>query len=376
MMKKRKIIRVATVPQSLSGLLKGQLAMLQEHYEIVAVSSPGQQLKLVAEREGVRTHALAMERKISIFKDLVSLFRMIFFLLKERPDMVHSLTPKAGLITMMAAWVCRVPVRMHSFTGLIFPTATGLKQKILITMDKILCACATHINPEGEGVKRDLQAYNITKKPLMIIANGNINGIDTAYFNPDDYKKPNDSIFRFCFIGRMVRDKGVHELVAAFDQVHQIHPKTELLLVGSFEDELDPLDAETKQCIESHPAIEFNGFQSDTRPYLARADMFILPSYREGFPNVVLQAGAMGLPQIVTDINGANEIIEDGLNGLIIPPRDVNALRDAMLQMMDKPERCSSMAACARDMITSRYEQQMVWDALLKKYQLLLEKQK
>ena len=372
MMMKKKIIRVSTVPISLDKLLQGQLKMLSEHYEIVAVSSPGEALSTVAQREGVRTIALPMERKISIFRDMLSLLRMIALLLKERPDAVHSLTPKAGLITMLAGWVTRVPVRMHSFTGLIFPTSRGVKKKILILMDKLLCACATHINPEGEGVKKDLLAYGITKKEMIIIANGNINGIDTASFNPAAYAKASDDILRFCFIGRLVGDKGVRELVEAFSQVHEQYGNTELLLIGSFEPELDPLPEVTMKAISEHAAIIYEGYQSDVRPYLAKSDVLILPSYREGFPNVVLQAGSMGLPQIVTDINGSNEIIIEGQNGLIIQPQHAGELADAMKYLIQHNAQRLQMASNARKMIASRYEQKMVWAALLKQYQSML----
>ena len=207
---KKKVLRISTVPISLNDFLRGQLQMLNKHYEVVGVSSPGPALDKVKEREGIRVVELPMERHISIFKDLVSLFRMIHLFYKEKPDMVHSLTPKAGLISMLAGWVTRVPVRMHTFTGLIFPTATGLKQKILIWMDRLTCACATHINPEGNGVKQDLIRYGITKKPLKILANGSVKGIDLDYFQctpevmqtAEAYKK--EDCFTFCFVGRMV----------------------------------------------------------------------------------------------------------------------------------------------------------------------------
>ena len=157
--------------------------MLAEHYEVVAVSSPGPELQKVAEREGVRTVELPMERRISLWKDLKSLVGMIRLIRRERPDMIHSLTPKAGLLSMVAGWLCGVPVRMHTFTGLVFPTTTGWKQKLLILTVRITCACATYVNPEGLGVKRDMERYHTTNKPLNIIGNGNISGIDMAYFS-------------------------------------------------------------------------------------------------------------------------------------------------------------------------------------------------
>lgn len=250
------------------------------------------------------------------------------------------MTPKAGLLSMLAAKMARVPIRLHTFTGLIFPTRTGLMQKLLIRMDQLLCWAATNIYPEGNGVKQDLIDYKITSKPLKVIANGNVNGIDLNHFDStvitDEKKRVlreslniGEDDFVFIFVGRMVGDKGINELVSAFTQMEC--QKSKLLLVGSYESELDPLLPEALREIDNNPNIIATGFQSDVRPYFAISDALAFPSYREGFPNVVMQAGAMGLPSIVTDINGCNEIIEEGTNGIIIPPKDVIALKNAML---------------------------------------------
>lgn len=353
--------------------------MLNEHYEVVAVSSPGKEMTVLREREGVRTIEVPMERRISPIKDFISLIRMIRVFIKERPYMVHSMTPKAGLISMLAGWMTRVPVRMHTFTGLVFPTATGLKQWLLMCTDRLTCACATHVNPEGEGVKRDLMAYGITKKPLRIIGNGSICGVDMAYFDRTEavmkqaatYRE--EGCFTFCFVGRMVRDKGINELVSAFVRLHEKYPQVRLLLVGPFEKKLDPVLPETEKTIQEHPAIRFMGFQPDVRPFLVASDALVLPSYREGFPNVVLQAGAMGLPSIVTDINGSNEIILPNENGVIVPSKDEEALYRAMENFLLHPEEVQRMAEKARSMIASRYDRKILWEALLKEYKLLID---
>lgn len=373
---KKKSIRISTIPLSLDVLLQGQLRMLSEHYEVVGVSSPGEELDKVAQREGIRTIAVPMERKISPFKDLVSLFRLIRLIHREKPWMVHSLTPKAGLLAMTAAWICRVPVRIHMFTGLVFPTTTGLKQKILMATDSITCACATNVLPEGKGVKKDLEHFRITSKPLQIIGNGNINGIDLDFFDrtpevlelAEKYRK--EEVVTFCFVGRIVRDKGMNELVAAFQRLHQTYPNTRLVLVGPFEEKLDPVLPETRQAIEQHAAIEWMGWQNDIRPFLAASEVFVFPSYREGFPNVVLQAGAMGLPSIVTDINGSSEIITEGVNGFIIPSQNEEALYKAMEKLLDTEER-RKLAQQARPQIANRYERKALWKELLKFYRSL-----
>lgn len=375
----KKILRISTVSISLNSLLKGQLRMLNKHYEIVGVSSPDPVLEEVHQREGIRVIALPMERHISLVKDFISLIRMILLFLKEKPDMIHSLTPKAGLISMLAGWVTRVPVRMHTFTGLVFPTATGFKQKILIWMDRLTCACATHINPEGNGVKQDLIRYHITKKPLKVIANGNVNGIDLDYFQrtpevmraAEAYRK--EGVFTFCFVGRMVRDKGINELVSAFVRLQQSYPNIRLLLVGPFERSLDPVSEETEKQILQNSSIEFMDFQKDIRPFLTASDALAFSSYREGFPNVVLQAGAMGLPSIVTNINGCNEIIKEGKNGVIIASKNEDALYQAMEHFVLNPQKVKEMARVSRGMIAEKYDQNIVWDALLEEYKTLLK---
>ena len=373
-----KLIRTSTIPASLENLLKGQLKMLSKYYNVLAVSSPGDDMETIEEREGVRTIAIPMERRISLIKDFISLIRLIVLFAKERPDMVHSITPKAGLLSMLAAWITRVPVRMHTFTGLVFPTATGKMQKLLIAMDRLTCFCATHINPEGEGVKRDLVNYNITSRPLHIIANGNVNGIDLEYFDktPEvvekacSYKK--EGTFTFCFVGRMVRDKGINELVHSFLRLYQKDERVRLLLVGPFEKELDPVLPEVEEHILHHPGICYMGYQNDVRPFLVASDALVFPSYREGFPNVVIQAGAMGLPAIVTDINGCNEIVLPDLNGVIIPSKDEQALYESMKYFASHPVAVEKMAANARPLIASRYEQRIVWNALLDEYKSII----
>jgi len=377
-MEKKKLIRTSTIPTSLDTFCKGQLKMLSEHFEVVAVSSPDKELKWIEEREGVRTIEVQMERHISIINDLKSLYKMIRIFRKEKPYIVHSMTPKAGLISMWAGKICGVPVRMHTYTGLVFPTATGMKQKILILMDKLLCACATYINPEGQGVANDLKKFKITKKPLHIIGNGNVRGIDAEYWKKESTTfssaKPNlheesqkKELFTFVFVGRIVGDKGINELIEAFKRLQPNSAK--LILVGPYEDNLDPVKPETKQEIDNNPNIEAVGSQKDVRPFYEQADAFVFPSYREGFPNTVLEAGAMGLPSIVTNINGANEIIIPEENGLIIPSKDVEALFQAMQRFIDEPELVMKMANKARKMVIDRYEQKYIWNELLKVYQ-------
>lgn len=385
-MNKTKIIRITTIPESLTAFCKELLRELHEMegYEVVAVSSPGEDLRIVAESEKVRTYGVPMERHISLLKDIVSLCNLIKVFRKERPIMVHSMTPKAGLLSMMAGWICRVPVRVHTFTGLVFPTSTGIKRKVLMMTDRLTCACATHIIPEGEGVKADLLNNNITRKHLQVLGHGNVKGIDLDKFDSQDIKVKEEAVrirkelalsendFVFVFVGRLVGDKGINELVEAFMLLHNKYPNAKLILVGPEEAELDPLKPETRDEISKNPAIFAVGSQSDVRPWYMAGDAFVFPSYREGFPNCVIEAGAMGLPSIVTDINGSREIVIDGENGVIIPSKDSETLYKAMERMMTDAGKRQYMASNSRRLIANRYEQSYVRKCLKDFYRKIL----
>ena len=374
-----KIIRACTIPMSVI-FVTGMLPELQKRYEVVLLSSPGHELDEAEEKYGVRGVRVPMERHISFGRDMISLCRLVYVFLKEKPAMVHSMTPKAGLLCMIAAWLTRVPVRVHTFTGLVFPTSKGLQRKLLMLTDSITCRCATHVIPEGEGVKRDLLDYGITKKPLRVLGFGNVMGVDMNYFSrrPEVMERArqlrDDSCFTFLFVGRIVRAKGINELCKAFNQLSRENKSVRLLLVGPREDKLDPVSEDSLRMIESNPAITYVGevLGEDLLSYYAAADCFVFPSYREGFPNTVLEAGAMGLPSIVTDINGSREIIVENENGYIIPPQDSDALLAAMCRMMSDSRRCTYMASHARNMIGCRFEQGFVRQCLFDFYDVIM----
>lgn len=372
-----KLIRTSTVPLSLNLLLKGQLRFLSAHFEVVAVSSSGEDLAVVQNREGVRTETVEMERKISPVKDVISLYQLIQLFRKEKPHIVHSITPKAGLLSMLAAKIAGVPYRVHTFTGLIFPHTTGWKQQLLIQTDRLLCRAATHIIPEGEGVKRDLQKYKITNKPLHILANGSVNGIDLQEWNPENVVREEQGKLRtsmeiqpvdfvFVFVGRMVPDKGIEELIAAFDAVSQKNEKCKLLLVGPAEKESQQLKPETLHQIKSHPKIRWVGFQADVRLYLSVADVLVFPSHREGFPNVPLQALAMGKPVIATNIGGCNEIVHSK-NGILIPKKNSEELQKAM-EEIQKPEIFTALKSQTISSV-QKWNSADLWKSLLHFYQ-------
>lgn len=443
----KKIIRAATLGTSLNTFCEGILqdllnGVLGNPCEVIALATPDPDLNALAVREGVRVIGVLMERRISPLKDLKSLFQLVKVFRRENPDMVHSMTPKAGLLCMMAGWMAGVPVRVHTFTGLVWPTEKGLKRRILMATDWLTCACATHVIPEGYGVMEDLREH-ITKKPMRVLGYGNVRGIDLQYWqvnssyegkrkkekgtidsqnwqvNSSDEGKGNkekgeikvsDALehpFTFLFVGRIVGDKGINELIEAFNKLIERNKdkgkgkNCRLVLVGRYEEDLDPVSEETRRMIETMPEIEAVGakYGDDLLQCYAESDCFVFPSYREGFPNTVIEAGAMELPCIVTDINGSREIIiavkEKGKvknekmsvgsqhlaqgermsvreNGVVIPAKDADALFEAMLWMMEHEEERAQMGKRAREIISERFEQGFVRQQLYQFYDEIL----
>tara|TARA_R110002124_G_scaffold197401_1_gene364497 strand:+ start:445 stop:1599 length:1155 start_codon:yes stop_codon:yes gene_type:complete len=382
-MGKSKLIRITTVPISLEKLLEGQLAFMKDYFEVVAISAEKERLEAYGDREGVRVFNLELTRKITPIKDIAAVFKLYRFLKKEKPSIVHTHTPKAGIVGMTASWLARVPNRLHTVAGLPLMEATGFKRQVLDFVEKLTYHFATKVYPNSIGLYDFIINERFTKpSKLLIIGNGSSNGIDTDYFNPtnfsesdkttlrDKWKIPKDN-FLFIFVGRLVKDKGINELIAAFSMLSELKNNISLLLVGPFENDLDPLLPETLVNIEKNPDIYSVGYQNDVRPYFATADALVFPSYREGFPNVVMQAGAMGLPSIVTDINGCNEIIQNKMNGLIIPPKNIDELFKAMKLIVEDPVLYSNIKKVTRKNIEKKYNRKQIWESLHEEYKRL-----
>ncbi len=374
------LIRITTVPVSLKKLLEGQLNFMSEYYEVTAVSSNRSELEAYGQQEGVKTFYLPLTRKITPIRDLLCVFKLYKYLKRVKPLIVHTHTPKAGVVGMMAAKLAGVSVRLHTVAGLPLVEATGLKRWILDRVEKYTYKCATKVLPNSKGLKEIIvrEGYCTTDK-LEVLGEGSSNGIDTNYFsrlhfNGDEIRSKREKLnipFRdkvFVFIGRIVKDKGINELIGAFVKLNTQLPDSTLLLVGPYEDELDPLSPETKNLIESHTKIITTGYQEDVRIYLALSDILVFPSYREGFPNVVMQAGAMGLPVVASDINGCNEIIQDGINGMLIPVKNEKELLIKMKELTLDRELREQLAANARERIVTKYDRLKMWKTILNEY--------
>ena len=384
---KAKLIRITTVPLSLKILLKGQHRFMSEHFDIIGVSSPGKELDEVKNDEGIDVIAIDMSRKITPIKDIKSLWSTYKLLKREKPQIVHTHTPKAGIVGMLAARMAGVPHRLHTVAGLPLMEVKGMKRHVLDLVEKLTYASATQVYPNSKGLSDYIIKHKYTNRyKLKVIGNGSSNGIDTSFFSPQQVSEDQKTLlkeqlkikytdFVFVFVGRLVGDKGINELIKAFSALNnqENQQRSKLLLVGSLEHELDPLYSDTLKEIENNPNIISVGFQKDVRPYFAISDALVFPSYREGFPNVVMQAGAMELPSIVSDINGCNEIIVENQNGVIVPVKDSKRLTEEMEKMIMDKDYYQALKMNARPMIEDRFEQSVIWNAILSEYNKLIK---
>ncbi|GAB5400300.1 MAG: glycosyltransferase family 4 protein [Aureisphaera sp.] len=365
-------------------LLEGQLDYMKQWYDITAISADEPALKDYGKREGISTFYIELTRKITPFKDLFAVYKLYRFLKRERPEIVHTHTPKAGIVGMLGAYFAGVPNRLHTVAGLPLMEATGAKRTLLNFIEKLTYRCATKVYPNSKGLYDFILQEGFSKpNKLKIIGKGSSNGIDTAYFSRSHFSEediqairskfeiPHDN-FIYVFVGRIVKDKGINELVSAFTKLYEENKGITLLLVGPFEDDLDAVSEWTSKTIQQHNAIITTGYQTDVRPFFALSDALVFPSYREGFPNVVLQACAMGLPCIVSDINGCNEIITENDNGKIVPAKDEEALFHTMKELFSDKDLFQALAKSSRNSIKEHFERSYIWEELSTEYKDLL----
>lgn len=380
-MRAPRLLRITTVPQSLVILLNGQLEfMSRQGFEVLTVSSDGPEARVLSSK-GIRHQAVAMSRSITPLRDLLSLVRLIITIIRFKPDIVHTHTPKAGLLGMLAAWICGVPVRLHTVAGLPAVEKKGWRRALLFWTERITCRCASLVYTNSNGLRQYMiDVIGINPSRVKTLGNGSSNGIDWKYFTrtPDINLQASSLRAKFgatdhiviCFVGRVVRDKGVVELVEAFKRLSR--QDVRLVVVGPFEHDLDPLPGKTLEFLHSDSRVVLPGFQSDIRPWLAASDIFVLPSYREGFPNVVMQAACMELPCIVSDINGCNEIVGHQSGGIVVPVKNVDALRQAIELLAGNQQLRRSYANEARQKVIRDFDQQYLWNLILEEYRTAL----
>lgn len=343
-------------------VLRGRLRALREGgFQVTLVSAPGELLRSTSALEGVEWNAVPMQRQISLFADVVSLVRLWLLLRRLKPDLVEFSTPKAGLLGTMAARICRVPNRVYMLRGLRLETARGLKRGVLLAAEKMAARCAHIVLCNSESLRTRALALGVAPaEKLHLLGGGSSNGVDTETYSPgasdirERYGLPADACV-VGYVGRLTRDKGLPELIEAFEMILQAEPGTHMLLVGGFDASEDRLSAELRRRIESHPHIRLTGYVDRTAAFYRAMDVLVLPTWREGFPNVVLEAGSTGIPVVTTLSTGSRDSVVPEVTGLLIPPGYPEAICEAVLKLLRDPERRKTMGSAARAWVRENY---------------------
>lgn len=374
-MKKVTLLRISTETYSLRILLRNQLAYMgSKGMNVYMASKPDNHVQDLEVQEKAKFFPLPLTRELTPFSDLIALYHTIRLIRKIKPEIVHTHSPKAGIVGMLAASICNVPVKIHTVAGLPLMETTGMKRWLLNAVEKVVYRCADWVLPNSKELKDFIVENNLLddSNKLTVIGNGSSNGVDLNYFTINDKIKQDTDSFKaehgiteqhtvLGFVGRLAFYKGINELVNAFEQLQKQNKNLKLILVGPLE-ELNPLEETTIRKMETNPDIIAVGHQNDIRKFLAATDIFVFPSYREGFPQALMQANAMGLPSVATDINGCNEIIEDRKNGILIKPKSESAIINACQELLSNPQQRVLMGQMARKNISENFEQQKLWN--------------
>jgi len=380
-----KLVHIMTVPQSLF-FLTGQVQFMKDRgYEIHAIASLGPALGRFGREEGIPTYSVEMPRRISPLGDLVALARLVEILRRIRPAIVQSHTPKGGLLGMIAAFLAGVPVRIYTLHGLPMETAQGLKRVLLRWTEKISCLLASEIVPVGPSLRRMGIAEGLASPAKMkVLGKGTINGVDALVrFNPFLHAPFEGRAVRLAhgippearvigFVGRIVQDKGLEDLVKAWTRVREEYRDLHLLIVGAFEPQ-DPISRSSEDLLRSDPRVHLTGNVDSTRPMYGAMQIVVLPTYREGFPTVPLEAAAMGLPVIATRVTGCVDAVLDGVTGTLVPARDDDQLSEALRNYLDHPGLGQERGRAGRDRVLRDFRREVVWESFHREYRRLLE---
>lgn len=381
-----KLLQITTVPETLS-FLKGQTGYMKARgFEVHALSSPGEFLTEFAESEQVSVHAVKMHRRITPLQDIYAIFQIWLHLIQIRPQIVHAHTPKGGLVGTISAWLARVPIRIYHIRGLPFMTATGYKRLLLRWSEKVSCLLANQVLCVSHSIREVAVAEICPANKVKVLLGGSGNGVDASgKFNPTQvgehtrqetrqkYGIPADALV-VGFVGRIVRDKGIAELVAAWKTLREELPNLYLLMVGSFEPQ-DAVSPDIENLLTSDDRIHLTGIVYNTAPVYAAMDILTLPTYREGLPNVPLEAAAMELPVVATLIPGCIDAVQDGVTGTLVPPRNAEALADAIRLYLNDPELRRQHGQVGRDRVLHEFRQEAIWEAVYQEYLQLLQQQ-
>jgi len=364
-------------------VLRGRLrALRMAGFEVFLVAAPGESLNRIAAEEGVTAWPLPMQRGMAPIADIVSFLALCRFLWRLRPAITDFSTPKAGLLGNVAAWLLRVPCRVYTLRGLKLEGSQGVKRSLLLWSERVAAWCADVVlcnSTSLASVARQLRIAPASKTRLL--GDGSSNGVDTVRFSPgrstirEELGIAADDLV-VGFVGRLTKDKGIPELIAAFETILRIEPRHWLLLVGWFDEAEDALDAGMRRRILSHPRIRCTGFVVDTVPYYRAMDLFVLPTHREGFPNAALEASSCGLPVITTHSTGARDTVLPEVTGLLIPPGNPRAIHESVLELSRDVGKRKRLGAAGRAWVLERYTRERVLGLAADFYQELLASRK
>ncbi len=383
-MSKKKLIRITTVPMALKFLLPGQMNYMQQNgFDVVMISADGKERNDVIDNEKCRHIIVPMTRKITPIQDLICLWKLIKIFRNEKPDIVHSHTPKAGLLGMMAAKICGIKVRIHTIAGLPLMVETGLKLRILKFVERLTNAAASNVWPNSFSLYDYIKEHKLCPpQKLKVISKGSSNGIDIIRFSKENldvsiveqvkktihYNYQNTYLLS---VGRLVKDKGIVELVESFKTINKQHPNIKLLLVGNMEADLDPLPDHILKEIITNQNITHIAWTPFVEYFISVANVFVFPSHREGFPNVLLQAGALGVPIVCSAIAGNIDIIEDNKTGLLFPPGNTEAIINKISFAINNKLTLLKMTELLQQNIKTYYNREQIWSSLLYEYNRL-----
>lgn len=379
------VVQVTTVPMSLA-FLRGQVGYMKHRgFEIAAVSSPGARLESFGREEGIPVFAVEMARRVTPIRDLRALVRLVSLFRDLRPDIVHAHTPKAGLLGMIAAAMTRVPVRVYHMRGLPLLSATGWRRGLLSWTERVSCHLSHQVLSVSGSIRKEALRMGLSPPHrITVLANGSGNGVDAeGRFDPsrvesEDVRRVRcrfgipESARVLGFVGRIVRDKGIMELAEAWSLLRDVFPDLHLLLVGPLEPR-DPVPEEAREALKTDSRVHFSGMDWNTPPLYASMDVLALPTYREGFPNVPMEAAAMGLPVVATRIPGCVDAVQDGVTGTLVPVRDANSLAEAVRRYLEDPALRQLHGAAGRERMLEDFRPEFIWEALHDQYLRLLQ---
>ena len=369
-MNRPKICFITAAEATMRVFLVEHFDAMVAKYDITAITNTDNTdfLKLLG--LNLKVVPVSIERKISPIHDVVSLFRLYFLFRKNHFNAVHSITPKAGLLSMLAAFFARIPVRIHTFTGQVWAIRNGAMRWLFKSADKLTASCATHVLVDSRS-QRDflVQEGVVSAMKSSVIANGSICGVDTQRFALDQAQRKNireklsikESDIVFLFVGRLTLDKGLVDLAQAFVNVCAVHKNVHLVVVGPDEESMRARMSE--HCGSYLDRIHFEEYTDKPEIFMSVADVFCLPSYREGFGMTIIEAASVGIPSIGARIYGITDAIEEGTTGFLHAPGDVKGLSEMMFRMVEGPRERNEMGKKARERVMRLYSKQLVTSA-------------